>query len=130
MANPTVDLRPATLDAIFYAGDGASIQLICMNSEEEDAEPINLTGEVSAQVRLNRMADDPPILSFGVDLSAPLEGKVMLTLTEAQTRELSDHESSSNGKFVGVWDVEWIPTGSEPRTLVQGKVECVVDVTR
>ena len=57
-------------------------------------------------------------------------GKISLSLTGEQTRQLVDHPSSKDGKFTGVWDIQWTPAGLQPRTLCQGKVECVADVTR
>ena len=47
-------------------------------------------------------------------------------MTGEQTRALV----GSTGTFTGVWDVEWEPANEEPRTLCQGKVECVADVSR
>jgi hypothetical protein len=53
-------------------------------------------------------------------------GTVILTLTGDKTKALVTSEK----KFKGFWDIEWTPTGAEPRTLLQGKVECDPDVTR
>jgi hypothetical protein len=55
---------------------------------------------------------------------------VTISLTGDQTRDLSDDPSSVAGKFTGYWDIQWTPAEAQPRTLCQGKVECVSDVTR
>ena len=127
MANIT--LQPQILDLALYAGDGVAFRLICTDSVEA---PVDVTGTVEAQVRVDRVAPDEPIVEFAADLTEAAEGIVGLSLTGEQTQQLAVHTSvkPGSGKFVGVWDVQWTPTGLEPRTLCQGKVECNADVTR
>jgi hypothetical protein len=79
---------------------------------------------------MERLDPDPPIASFAVNAVDAYAGKVVLSLTGQQTADLSKHPSAKSGKFVGVWDLQWAPSGSEPRTMCQGKVECTADVTR
>jgi hypothetical protein len=123
-----IDLQPQILDLILYAGDGVSFRLICTDKAEA---PVDVTGSVEAQIRINRDKDESPIVEFSAELVDAYQGIVVLSLTGDQTQALVDHPSvNSSGKFVGVWDVEWEPEGLEPRTLCQGKVECVADVTR
>ena len=126
MANK-VDLRPDVLDLYLYAGDGIDIPINCTSGA---GAPIDVTGEVSAQIRLERLTPDPPIVTFSINTVDAYQGKIILSLTGDQTAQLSNDPSSKDGKFVGVWDLQWSPANSQPRTLCQGIVECVADVTR
>jgi hypothetical protein len=126
MANK-ISLLPDVLDLLLYAGDGVEFRVLCTNGA---GAPIDITGVVNAQVRLERLTPDPPIVSFGVNSVDAYLGIILLSLTGEQTAQLSAHPSSKSGKFVGVWDLQWTPAGSQPRTMCQGKVECVSDVTR
>lgn len=130
MATPTINLQPASLDLLLYAGDGASINLNCKDSEEVDAEPVDMSGAVAAQIRFAHGETGTPLATFDVDMTDAVTGVIVLSLTAADTRTLSDDEASAGGKFTGVWDVQWTPPGSSPRTFIQGRVECVDDVTR
>ena len=121
-----IDLQPQILDLILYAGDGVSFRLICT---DKAGAPVDVTGSVEAHIRLNRNKDEQPIVEFASSLVDAYQGIVVLSLTGAQTQALVDHSSASEDTFTGVWDVEWEPEGSEPRTLCQGKVECNADVT-
>jgi hypothetical protein len=123
----TINIQPSVLDLMLYAGDGVEFRLICTDS---DNSPIDVTGAVKAQIRLDRLNDDPPIVEFSVGMLDAYQGIIVLSLTGAQTQELVDHPSSPPGKFSGVWDVAWEPSAAQPRTLCQGRVECVADVTR
>lgn len=123
-----INLQPQILDLILYAGDGVSFRLICT---DKAGDPVDVTGSVNAHIRLNRGKTEPVIVEFSAEMVDAYQGIVALSLTGDQTQQLIDHSSvNSSGKFVGVWDVEWEPAGLEPRTLCQGKVECVADVTR
>ena len=122
-----INVQPQVLDLALYAGDGVSFKLKCTNA---NGAPIDVTGTVKAQVRLERLTADPPIAEFTTGMVDAYQGTVVLSLSGEQTQDLSEHESSKDGRFIGVWDVQWTPAGSQPRTLCQGKVECVSDVTR
>jgi hypothetical protein len=126
---PGITVQPPVVDISFYAGDGVAFRLVAMDDEDPPA-PIDLAGEVEAQIRVDRLAPDPPVVEFSADVTEAAQGIVLLSLTGIQTQALSDHTSSKKGKFTGVWDVEWTAPGTEPRTLCQGKVECLADVTR
>lgn len=126
MAN-VINVQPQVLNLALYAGDGISIRLNCTNGA---GAPVDMNGTVKAQIRLQPITEDPPIVEFDANLTDAYLGIVVLSLTGDQTTELSEHASSTAGKFVGVWDVEWDSADSEPRTLCQGRVECVSDVTR
>lgn len=124
MAN-RIDLQPQVLDLILYSGDGFKVRLTCKDTADA---PIDITGAVTAQIREDRLhPTDPPVVSFTVDLVDAYLGIVKLSLTGDQTQALTD---SVSGTFTGVWDVEWDPAADEPRTLCQGSVECVADVSR
>ena len=122
-----INVQPQILDLALYAGDGFSFRIICSDA---DGAPVDITGTVTAQVRLRPTTDDPAIVEFASGMVDSYQGIVVLSLTGDQTRELSDHPSSKDGKFTGAWDLQWTPSGAEPRTLCAGKVECVSDVTR
>lgn len=124
---PAITLQPQVLDLSLYAGDGVSFRLICTDSDDV---VVPITGTVMAQIRVDRIAPDDPVVEFEANLANADEGIIMLLLTGDQTQEMIAHPSSSKGKFSGVWDVQWTPVGQEARTLCQGKVDCVADVTR
>jgi len=127
MANQ-INLLPQVLDLALYSGDGISLRLTC---KDKAGAPVDVTGGVKAQIRVDRLTPaNPPIVEFAANLVDAYLGVVVLSLTGAQTEALIAASSTSNGKFTGVWDVQWTPSGAQPRTLCQGKVECVADVTR
>ena len=118
----SIDLQPQTLDLSLYAGDGCRFKFICTDATSA---PVDISGGVRAQIRLNRL-DTSPVVSFAVNMTDAYLGIIILTLTGAQTQALV----GSSGKFTGFWDLEWDAAEDEPRTLCQGRVECVADVTR
>lgn len=123
-----INAQPEVLDLALYAGDGFRITLLCKNSA---GIPVDMTGSVSAQIRTSPLATGAPIVTFSSNVTDAYQGIVILSLTGVQTRALMDDPSASpNNKFVGVWDLQWSPSGEQPRTLCKGKVECEPDVTR
>jgi hypothetical protein len=122
-----INVQPQILNLALYAGDGLSFRLVCTDLA---GAPVDITGTVNAQIRIRPIADDPAVVEFTAGLTDAYLGIVTLSLTGEQTHALSIDPSSRQGKFTGVWDIQWIPADSEPRTLCQGKVECVSDVTR
>jgi hypothetical protein len=126
MAN-AINLQPQVLDLGLYAGDGVEFRLMCNDGA---GKPIDVTGSVKAQIRIDRLAASAALVEFASDLVDAYLGIIVLTLTGQQTQTLANDPSSKNGKFVGVWDVQWTPAGKQPITLCQGQVECVTDVTR
>ena len=122
-----INLRPAVLNLKLYAGDGFAFKLVCKDTA---GNPIDMGGSVAAEIRLDRLQpDNPPIIFFATDLVDAYLGVVGLSLTGDQTQSLSDDLSAKDRIFTGVWDVEWTPSGAQPRTICQGVVECVPDVT-
>lgn len=120
-------MQPQVLNLQLYSGDGFSFRMLCKNTV---GDPIDMGGTVKAQIRLDRTTpDDPPIQSFAVVMTDAYQGIIALSISGAQTQSLTD-DSGDGQKFTGVWDVEWEPDDAEPRTICQGTVECVADVTR
>ena len=124
MAGQSINIRPTILNLLLYSGDGFSIRLACKDSA---GKILDITGSVRAQVRKDRVhPDDEPLAIFSVNLVDSHLGLIGLSLSGAQTKSLVNNTD----KFTGVWDVQWTPIDKEPRTLLQGLVECVADVTR
>lgn len=123
MAKKTISYVPQTVDLVLYAGDGTSFSLTVTDPAKL---PLDLDGTIIAQIRVERDSPDPPSAEFTVDLSDAVSGKATLSLSGADTQALVVDDT----KFVGFWDVQWTPTGAEPVTLCQGKVECLPDVSR
>ena len=123
MAKKSISYVPQTLDLLLYAGDGTSFTLTIQTPA---GVAIPLTGAILAQIRVDRDSPDPVNATFAVNWADAGLGKVGLSLTGAQTQALVTTED----KFVGVWDIQWTPSGEEPVTLCQGKVECMPDVSR
>jgi hypothetical protein len=120
-----INLRPTVVNLLLYAGDGFTIKLACLDNA---GTPIDINGSVAAQIRPNRVApNESPLAEFAVSLVDAYLGIIALSLTSTQTIGLL---AANAELFKGVWDVEWTPADKEPRTLVQGSVECIPDVTR
>ena len=79
---------------------------------------------------MDRSSTSDPVATFSADMDGATNGEIILSLTGVQTGDLMDGAGVVKGKFTGVWDLQWTQTGGQPRTLCQGKVECVADVTR
>ena len=47
-----INIRPQVLDLMLYAGDGIEFRLICTDSGNA---PVDITGTVRAQIRLDRL---------------------------------------------------------------------------
>jgi hypothetical protein len=125
---PEINLVPQRMDLRLYAGDGATLVLRFV----QEGQPLDMSnGELTAQIRTNR-TDPEPLATWAVDASKAADGLMTLTLTGEQTSALmAAHEELQLWTgWVGVWDVQWKQTGSEPLTLFQGKCYCDSDVTR
>lgn len=115
----TINLLPTVLNLSLYSGDGVRLRLTVKDSA---AAPLPLgPGSITSQIRQTR-ADATPVATFDVDLTDEATGIVILSLTGEQTAALAN--------FKGVWDVQWQPAETEPRTILQGNVTCETDVTR
>jgi len=128
VATQTIDMQPQVLNLQLYSGDGFSFRMVCKNAAGDS---IDMGGTVKAQIRKDRTTpENPPIQEFTVGMTDAFQGIIVLSITGAQTQALTDEPVGDGLKFSGVWDVEWEPAESEPRTICQGIVECVADVTR
>lgn len=116
-----IDRTPETLDLALYAGDGVSIRL---GVTDNAGNPMNIAGELTAQIRQTRAATE--VAAEFTAVPDGTTGAVIISLTGAQTAALV--EAGEN--FSGVWDIQWRPPDAEPVTLTTGQVTCNADVTR
>lgn len=123
----SINVQPQTVDLALYAGDGVSLKFTCKDS---NGDVVDITGTVKSQIRVDRSPGGAAVVSFTVSLTEHEAGIIKLSLTGAQTQTLVEDASAVSGRFTGVWDVEWTPTGLQPYTICQGKVECIADVSR
>jgi hypothetical protein len=113
---------PPIIDLELYAGDGIGIKF---TMKDPAGNPWPLDGDVTSQVK-NKRTDTDPLVSWTVDPSQFAQGIILISLTGTQTASLIPEGKQA---FNGVWDLQYIPTGSEAMTLFQGKVTCDADVT-
>lgn len=124
MAKPNVlSLVPPVVNIVLYAGDGANLRLTAVDL---DGQPFDLRGTVRAQIRASRL-DQEYLLEWTVEMAQAEQGILMLRLTGDDTRLLM---KDAQHKFKGAWDCVWTMQDSEPVTLIQGDVQCDLDVTR
>lgn len=126
MPPTAISLIPDKLDLKLYGGDGVQFGLSVASS---DGSPVALTGAVEAQIRSTRVTPDISA-QFDVNITDVAAGTAVLSLTGEQTRSLHGDPENPTENFKGVWDVQWVPGGGEPLTLLQGVVESSIDVTR
>ena len=126
MPQPPISLVPESLDLKLYGGDGVELRLVVTDSL---GEPIELTGEVAAQVRQSR-TNATVLAEFQVTITDAPNGIAMLSLTGDQTAALHGEDDFPTERFTGVWDVQWTADSAEPITILQGGVESQLDVTR
>lgn len=124
----TISLIPESVDLSLYGGDGVELEI---NVSNGSGGPLPLSGEVAAQIRTSRV-NPSAIADFAVDLTNADIGTIIISLTGEQTTAL--HQPNGGApieRYQGVWDVQWTPeSGRAPVTLVQGKVDSSLDVTR
>src|SRR3954470_2584017 len=118
-----INAVPQRVNLTVYAGDGVELRLTAVNADTGDI--LDLGGEISAQVKANRI-DTEPIAEFTVDSEQAENGVLDLSLSGEQTSALI----TDSKRFEGAWDVQWLAVGEQPRTLVQGNLTCDLDVTR
>jgi hypothetical protein len=118
---------PQRVDLVVYAGDGVALRLTAVNAETGD--DLNLAGVIEAQVKAHR-SDSEPIIVFTVNTDKATDGILDLSLSGTQTAALLALVTTDSSRFQGVWDVQWLADGEQPRTLVQGSLTCDLDVTR
>src|SRR4051794_4766959 len=123
MSTLQVSVIPQRYDLAVYAGDGVELRLSAVDAKTGDN--LDLAGEISAQVKAHR-SDTEPLTEFAVEVEQAADGILDLSLSGEQTAALI----TSSSQFKGSWDVQWLADGEQPRTLVQGNLTCVLDVTR
>jgi hypothetical protein len=125
---PPISLVPQSLDLSLYGGDGVELRMTVTDS---GGSPVPLTpGTVDAQIRGSRTTVGDAIAIFSTDLTDGATGVVILSLTGTQTEGLHGPSDGLSERFSGVWDVQWTPDQGQPITLIQGKVDSALDVTR
>jgi hypothetical protein len=112
-----IDMSPAVLDLVLYAGDGSTFAI---NFVDDDDQPIDVSYmNWAAQIRKTRKSEDAQQLE--IDDSDAVNGIVLMHISAEVTRSLS--RSSQ-------WDIQGNLTGEDPITLIQGSISCKLDVTR
>jgi hypothetical protein len=129
----TLSYNPPVLDLVVYAGDDTSIPM----TVTAGGVGVNLTGEHQAQIRATR--DGELLGSFSIlyiDLpNGELELKLASETTEAlivdavEKTEYFGNDLVTAPMFEGVWDWHYT-VGTVTRTLAQGKITVIKDVTR
>lgn len=114
---------PEQLDLELYGGDGVTLNIQVVDKAQT---PVPLTGTLAAQVRRAR-SDADALEDWQTSVVDPDTGTALISLSGAQTMGLT---AGGTKAFKGVWDVQWTADGAEPVTLMQGKLTCVLDVTR
>jgi hypothetical protein len=122
MADIDISRVPPNVNLELYAGDGVAIKFTLKDST---GTAYALDGAVTAQIRTKR-TDPDPIVSWTVDTTDGADGIVIVSLTGAQTASLI---ASGKTSFSGAWDMQYVASGAEPLTLLQGSVTCDADVT-
>jgi hypothetical protein len=113
-----IDMTPAGLDLVLYAGDGADFQIDFVDEEQH---PIDVSTYIwTAQIRKTRTSEEAADLEINVDQAAI--GIIGIHISAVTTRGLAK---------TGQWDLQFTAPGrSEPLTVLQGSVTCNQDVTR
>jgi hypothetical protein len=110
----------AILDTVFdvYAGDAWTQQFVL---KEDESTPMDLSGwdDWSAQWRPAASSDDSLAITLTVDATGAVDGELIISATEAQTRAMGSN---------GVFDIQ----AADPvvRTFIRAKTKWRLDVTR
>lgn len=125
--------NPPVLDLVVYAGDDTFIPMTIT----ANGEGINLVGTHTAQIRKTR--DGEVLATFDIETSSANIGSIKLLLSSEDSELLvedSTIETDYFGNdlitapmFRGVWDWNYT-VDTITRTLVQGQITVIKDVTR
>lgn len=129
-----INTLPPVLDLVCYAGDDTRISL----NMTAAGQPVNITGEHHAKIRLNRSSE--VLGTIIVDDEFAQSGMIKLIITDEVSAALVENITTESTQyfgndlvtapmFEGVWDWNVIVVG-EVRTLAQGKFTVIKDVTR
>lgn len=120
----TADLGPAVLDLKgIRAGDKNEMRVALLS----DGAPWDTTGAtVAAQARADKK-DAAPALTAVVTAVDEAQGIYLVAWDGDEVRTLLALQET----WEGVWDLQiQLPLELAPQTLVEGSIECVMDVTR
>ena len=113
-----IDLSPAILDLVLYAGDGEDFQIEFKDDSGALIDVSYLTW--NAQIRKTRTSDTAAELE--IETTAAASGVITIHISADITRTLAK---------TGQWDLQCTSSSrSEPLTILQGAVTCNQDVTR
>lgn len=125
--------NPPVLDLVVYAGDDTNIPMTITSG----GDPVNMTGIHNAQVRATR--DGELLATLIVEYTDPVNGELTLKITSqvsdalivdaAVNTDYFGNELITAPMFEGVWDWDYT-VDTITRTLVQGKITVIKDVTR
>jgi hypothetical protein len=125
--------NPPVLDLVVYAGDDTNIPMTITAG----GDPVNITGIHNAQIRATR--DGELLATLIVEYTDPINGELTLKITSQVSDALvvdavgnTDYfgnELITAPMFQGVWDWDYT-VDTITRTLVQGKITVIKDVTR
>lgn len=118
----TIDLTPDTLDLVLYAGDGCDFQISFVDNTNM---PIDVSSwSWNAQIRKVRSSVD--YIPLEINTTNASNGILILGVSSTITTELASSLTNTSSQ----WDLESIPAGGSPITILQGSVICNLDVTR
>ena len=122
-----LNLTPIEEDLELYSGDGVSFTI---NVVDANGNPVNLTGTYLAQIRPMRSNQDPGgAIPITIDSSAASSGRLTISIAGS---DISTVSPGIEDPWRGYWDIQWTSSvgGSQPLTLVQGRVQIDPDVSR
>jgi hypothetical protein len=120
----SVSLGPAALDLTgVRAGDRNQIQLTLT----VDGTPFDLTdAEVTAEARSKATDEGPAAITAEVSIVDPAAGVVSIAWPGEAVRTALN----GSAKWSGVWDLQVASAGTDPLTVVAGKLSAEQDVTK
>lgn len=118
---------PERYDIDAYRGDDLVIPLAAANSSG----PLDITTHtIIAHIRRNALDEDPPAETFDVVLENPTQGLFLLVLPHARIAALPCDPTPHTDGSKYVWDVQHTIPGGRTKTLYQGTLTLIADVSR
>lgn len=128
----TINTLPPVLDIVAYAGDDTRITINLSSA----GVPVDLSGTHEAEIRLTRSGDVLGVINIEnpgigqVEIVLDSETSALLVADiDVESTEYFGNDLITAPMFKGVWDWNFI-VGSETKTLAQGKITVIKDVTR